>query len=114
MVVQRAVWDNRRKVLPPVQKNVPNVHNAVDSVEQRGEDFVLQNGQENHITIHGWEPNLNQLVSADVILMDNIHNAAHYMAASASHRMPISPHANLVCYFSKYEVNSLCKREPKE
>ena len=28
------------------------------------------------MTIHGWEPSLNQLVSADVILMDNIHNAA--------------------------------------
>jgi hypothetical protein len=33
MVVQRAVWDNRRKVLPTVSKNVSDVHNAVEGVQ---------------------------------------------------------------------------------
>jgi hypothetical protein len=28
-----AVWDNRRKVLPTVQRHVSDVHNVVESVE---------------------------------------------------------------------------------
>jgi hypothetical protein len=61
-------------VLPPVPKNIPDVHNAVDTVQHvtanRGEKFVLQNDRENHIIIIGSESDLNQLAAADVILMD--------------------------------------------
>jgi hypothetical protein len=32
MVVQRAVCDNRRRVLPTVPKNISDVHNAVEGV----------------------------------------------------------------------------------
>jgi hypothetical protein len=74
MVVQTAVWDNRRKVLPTVPKHVFDVHNAVDSVEEhvtnRGGKFVLQNDRTNRMTILGCESNQNQLYAAGIILMD--------------------------------------------
>ena len=74
MLVRRAVWDSRRKVLPPVPKTVSDVHDAVDSVQHvtthRGEKFVMQDDRENHMIILGCESNLNQLAAADVILMD--------------------------------------------
>ena len=74
MVVQRAVCDNRRKVLPTVPKHVSDVHNAVDSVEEhvtnRGEKHVLQNDRTNRMTILGCESNQNQLDAAGIILMD--------------------------------------------
>ena len=74
MVVQRAVCDNRRKVLYTVPKHVSDFHNAVDSVEHvtthRGENFVLQNDRTNRMTIVGCESNQNPLDAADIILMD--------------------------------------------
>jgi hypothetical protein len=73
MVVQTAVRDDRRKVLPPVPKNVSDVHNAVDSVEhltQRGEKFVPQNDRKCHVVILGCESSLNQLAAADFMSMD--------------------------------------------
>ena len=57
--LQSAVWDNRRKVLPTVQRNLSDVHNFVEGVEHvtthRGENFVLQNDRENHVVILGCE-----------------------------------------------------------
>ena len=73
MLVRKAVWYNRRKLLPPVPKNISDVHDAVDSVHHvthRGEKFVLQNDRANHMIILGCESNLKQLAAADVILMD--------------------------------------------
>jgi hypothetical protein len=73
MLVRRAVWDSRRKMLPPVPKTVSDVHDAVDSVEHvtthRGEKFVMQDDRENHTIILGCESNLNQQAAVDVILM---------------------------------------------
>jgi hypothetical protein len=72
MLVQRAVCNNRRKVLP---KNVSDVHNAVNTVQHVttncGEKFVLQNDRKNHMIILGCESSLNQLAVAYVILMDD-------------------------------------------
>ena len=74
MVVRRAVWENRRKVLPPLPRNLYDFHNAVDSVEHvttnRGENFVLQNDRTNRMIILDSKSNLNQLSAADIILMD--------------------------------------------
>jgi hypothetical protein len=60
--------------MPPVQKSVSDVHNAVNSVEHvttnHGEKFVLQNDRQNHVVILGCESSLNQLAAADIILMD--------------------------------------------
>jgi hypothetical protein len=66
MLVRKVVWYNRRKLLPPVPKNVSDVHDAADSVYQvthRGEKFVLQNDRANQIIILGCESNLKQLAA---------------------------------------------------
>jgi hypothetical protein len=74
MVVQTAVWGNRRKVLPPGPKKASDVYNAIGSVQHvttnRGEKFLLQNDRENHMMIIGCESSLKQLDASDVILMD--------------------------------------------
>jgi hypothetical protein len=78
MLVRKVVWDHHRKLLPPVPKNIPDVHDAVDSVHHvthRGEKFVLQNDQANHMIILDCECNLKQLAAADVNLM---HGTFHY------------------------------------
>jgi hypothetical protein len=70
MLVRRAVWYNRRKVLPPVQNNLSDFHKTVDRVQHityRGEKFVLQKDWTNHIIILGCDSSLKKLAAADVI-----------------------------------------------
>ena len=96
MVVQKAVCDNRCKVLPTVPKHVSDVHNAVDSMEHVthcGEKFVLQNDRTNRMTILGCESSLSQLHAADIILMDGtFDNCPEFFAQVCNIRCAANTH----------------------
>jgi hypothetical protein len=69
MVVRKVVWDNRRKLLPPVPKKYPTFTTPSTACTMLliVDKFVLQNDRANL----GSESYLKQLAAADVILMDS-------------------------------------------
>jgi hypothetical protein len=120
MVEQRAVCDNRRKVLPTVPKHVSDVHNAVDSVEEHvtncGEKFVFQSDRTNRMTILGCESNQNQLDAAGTILMDGTFDYCPKFlpkfALSAVPRINITYFWSSACWRTRSRTSTvLCSRK---